>query len=57
MNAPADSAVAQYFSTIRSALGGLEIFLADRNSPLYRNSVVDEVVVPYLARLKASFAC
>jgi hypothetical protein len=57
MNASADSAVAQYFSTIRAALGGLEIFLADRNSPLYRNSVVGEIVVPYLARLKASFAC
>jgi hypothetical protein len=57
MNVPADSAVAQYFSTIRAALGGLEIFLGDRNSPLYRNSVVGEVIVPYLARLKASFAC
>ena len=43
MTIPADSAVAQYFSTIRSALGGLEIFLGDRNSPLYRNSVVGEV--------------
>jgi hypothetical protein len=57
MNAAADSAVAQYFTTIRSALGGLEIFLTDRNSPLYRNSVVGEVVTPYLSRLKASFAC
>ena len=57
MTIPADSAVAQYFSTIRAALGGLEIFLGDRNSPLYRNSVVGEVVMPYLARLKASFAC
>ena len=57
MSIPADSAVAQYFSTIRSALGGLEIFLGDRNSPLYRNSVVGEVVMPYLARLRASFAC
>jgi hypothetical protein len=57
MSAPADSAIAQYFSTIRAALGGLEIFLGDRNSPLYRNSVVGEVVVPYLARLRASFAC
>ena len=57
MNIPADSPVGQYFAAIRSALGGLEIFLADRNSPLYRNSVVGEVIVPYLARLKASFAC
>ncbi|MDX3926934.1 MAG: hypothetical protein QHC90_14160 [Shinella sp.] len=57
MNAAAESAVAQYFSTIRAALGGLEIFLADRNSPLYKNSVIGEVVIPYLARLKASFSC
>ena len=57
MNIPADSAVAQYFATIRAAMSGLEIFLGDRNSPLYRNSVVGEVVVPYLARLKASFSC
>lgn len=57
MNIAAESPVGQYFAAIRSALGGLEIFLADRNSPLYRNSVVGEIVVPYLARLKASFAC
>ena len=57
MNAPADSAVAQYFNAIRSALGGLEIFLGDRNSPLYRHGVIGEAIVPYLSRLKASFAC
>ncbi|OJF92983.1 hypothetical protein [Pararhizobium antarcticum] len=57
MSAAADSPVGQYFSSIRAALGGLEIFLGDRNSPLYRNSVVGEVVVPYLDRLKASFSC
>ncbi len=57
MNAATQGPVGQYFASIRSALGGLEIFLGDRNSPLYRNSVVGEVVVPYLARLKASFSC
>lgn len=57
MNAATEGPVGQYFASIRAALGGLEIFLADRNSPLYRNSVVGEVVVPYLARLKASFSC
>ncbi|MCP8894030.1 hypothetical protein KYK29_03745 [Shinella daejeonensis] len=57
MNIAADSPVGQYFATIRSALAGLEVFLADRNSPFYRNSVVGEAVMPYLARLKASFAC
>lgn len=57
MNAASEGPVGQYFASIRAALGGLEIFLGDRNSPLYRNSVVGEVVVPYLARLKASFSC
>ena len=57
MNAATEGPVGQYFASIRSALGGLENFLGDRNSPLYRNSVVGEVVVPYLARLKASFSC
>ncbi|WP_349435183.1 hypothetical protein [Pararhizobium sp. A13] len=57
MNAATEGPVGQYFASIRAALGGLEIFLGDRNSPLYRNTVVGEVVVPYLARLKASFSC
>ncbi|MEK1931931.1 MAG: hypothetical protein AAAC47_19550 [Pararhizobium sp.] len=57
MNAASEGPVGQYFTSIRAALGGLEIFLGDRNSPLYRNTVVGEVVVPYLARLKASFSC
>jgi hypothetical protein len=57
MNAATEGPVGQYFASIRAALGGLEIFLGDRKSPLYRNTVVGEVVVPYLARLKASFSC
>ena len=57
MNAATEGPVGQYFASIRAALGGLEIFLGDRNSPLYRNTVVGEVIVPYLARLKASFSC
>ncbi|WP_112815412.1 hypothetical protein [Ensifer sp.] len=57
MKVAASPAVAQYFASIHSALAGLELFLGDRNSPLYRNTVVGEVIVPYLARLKASIAC
>lgn len=57
MKAAADSTVAQYFASIRAALGGLEIFLADRNSPLYQHGVIGEAIMPYLERLKASFAC
>lgn len=57
MNAAASPAVRQYFTSIRAALTGLELFLGDRNSPLYRNTVVGEVIVSYLARLKASITC
>lgn len=57
MKVAASPAVTQYFASIHSALAGLELFLGDRNSPLYRNTVVGEVIVPYLARLKASIAC
>ena len=57
MTIAVDDPVRQYFSTIRSALSGFEIFLSDRNSPLYQHGVIGEVVIPYLARLKASFAC
>jgi hypothetical protein len=57
MNAASEGAVGQYFASIRAALGGLEIFLGDRNSPLYRDTAVGEVVIPYLSRLKASFSC
>ncbi|OBZ93217.1 hypothetical protein ADU59_22390 [Pararhizobium polonicum] len=57
MNAASEGTVGQYFASIRAALGGLEIFLADSSTPLYRNSMIGEAVVPYLARLKASFSC
>ncbi|WP_455270750.1 hypothetical protein [Rhizobium herbae] len=57
MNAASEGAVGQYFASIRAALGGLEIFLGDRNSPLYRDTVVGEVIIPYLSRLKSSFSC
>ncbi|CAN7463579.1 hypothetical protein LJR098_004360 [Rhizobium sp. LjRoot98] len=57
MNAASEGPVGQYFASIRAALAGLEIFLGDRNSPLYRDTVVGEVVIPYLSRLKASFSC
>lgn len=57
MNTAISPAVRQYFGSIRAALAGLELFLGDRNSPLYRDTVVGEIIVPYLARLKASIAC
>lgn len=47
----------RYFTAISSALDGLDIFLRDDRSPLYRHPVVAEVLVEYLARLETSFTC
>ncbi|MBO6551772.1 MAG: hypothetical protein JJ926_08200 [Roseitalea sp.] len=51
----AASPVLRYFSSIGAALDGLDVFLRDDNSPLYQHELVARTVVPYLARLAASF--
>ncbi|EHK57496.1 hypothetical protein [Allomesorhizobium alhagi] len=56
MTSPADPA-ARYFEAIRAALSGLEIFMRDDRSPLYRHGIVAKVVAEYIARLEKSFAC
>ena len=38
-----------------AALDGLDVFLRDDNSPLYQHELVARTVVPYIARLAASF--
>ncbi|WP_353644903.1 hypothetical protein [Mesorhizobium sp. WSM2239] len=48
---------ARYFEAIRAALSGLEIFMRDDRSPLYRHGIVAKVVAEYIARLEKSFAC
>lgn len=48
---------ARYFSAISSALGGLDVFLRDDRSPLYRHDLVAKVMAEYIARLENSFAC
>lgn len=48
---------ARYFEAIRAALTGLEIFMRDDRSPLYRHGIVAKVVAEYIARLEKSFAC
>lgn len=48
---------ARYFEAIRAALRGLEIFMRDDRSPLYRHGIVAKVVAEYIARLEKSFAC
>ena len=47
----------RYFEAMRAALDGLDIFLRDTNSPLYKHDLVGVIVTEYLARLKNSFAC
>ena len=56
MTSAADPA-ARYFEAIRAALRGLEIFMRDDRSPLYRHGIVAKVVAEYIARLEKSFAC
>lgn len=48
---------ARYFDTIAAALGGLDVFLRDDRSPLYRHDLVAKVMAEYLVRLENSFAC
>ena len=38
-----------------AALDGLDVFLRDDNSPLYQHELVARTLVPYIARLAASF--
>lgn len=54
---PQNDAAAQYFSAIASALRGLEIFMRDDRSPLYRHGIVARVVAEYITRLETSFSC
>jgi hypothetical protein len=56
MTSPTDPA-ARYFEAIRAALTGLEIFMRDDRSPLYRHGIVAKIVAEYIARLEKSFAC
>ncbi len=57
MTASADTAAVRYFDAIAAALEGLDIFLRDDRSPLYRHGIVAEVVAEYIARLEGSFTC
>ncbi|MES0030459.1 hypothetical protein [Mesorhizobium sp. M0040] len=54
---PENEAAARYFSAIAAALGGLEVFMRDDRSPLYRHGIVTKVVAEYIARLDKSFSC
>lgn len=52
---PATEAAARYFDAIAAALSGLEIFMRDDRSPLYRHGIVAKIVAEYIARLEKSF--
>ena len=54
---PDNSAADRYFTAINAALSGLDTFLRDDSSPLYKHGIVAEVLVEHIARLEASFAC
>jgi hypothetical protein len=47
----------RYFDSIEAALAGLEIFMRDDRSPLYRHGIVAKVIAEYIGRLEASFSC
>ena len=51
MTAPADDPAVRYFDAIAAALAGLEIFMRDDRSPLYRHGIVAKIVAEYIARL------
>lgn len=51
-----NEAAERYFDAIEAALAGLDVFLRDDSSPLYRHGIVAEVVAEYLIRLERSFA-
>ncbi|MBX3568833.1 MAG: hypothetical protein KF914_12300 [Rhizobiaceae bacterium] len=57
MTPAADDPAIRYFSAISAALDGLNIFMRDDRSPLYRHGIVAKVVADYIARLEISFAC
>jgi hypothetical protein len=53
--ASADDPATRYFDTIAAALAGLEIFMRDDRSPLYRHGIVARIVAEYISRLEESF--
>lgn len=54
--APALDAAQRYFGAITAALEGLDIFLRDDRSPLYRHDLVAKVMSEYIVRLENSFS-
>jgi hypothetical protein len=53
----ADDPATRYFDAIDAALDGLEVFMRDDRSPLYRHGIVAKIVAEYITRLDKSFEC
>ncbi|MER2534502.1 MAG: hypothetical protein ABTQ31_04995 [Rhizobiaceae bacterium] len=53
---PATDPAIRYFDAIAAALRGLEVFMRDDRSPLYRHGIVARIVAEYIARLDVSFS-
>jgi len=57
MTASPTGAVAQYFSSIRAALAGLEIYFSNETLMLPGSGPAARLLVPYIDRLENSIAC
>ena len=57
MTAAADDPARAISTAIAAALDGLEIFMRDERSPLYRHGIVAKIVAEYIVRLEKSFSC
>ncbi|MCB1460573.1 MAG: hypothetical protein KDJ48_15165, partial [Nitratireductor sp.] len=47
--------VGRYFEAMGRALDGLDTFLREDDSPLYKHDVIGAIVETYLTRLRGSF--
>lgn len=54
---PDNEPAAQYFAAISAALAGLETFMSDERSSLYRHDLVTKVAAEYIGKLERTFAC
>jgi hypothetical protein len=51
-----DTAAGRYFVSLNRALDGLDTYLNDDESPLYKHDLIGTVVTEYLARLRGSLS-
>ena len=51
---PQSTPIGRYFEAMQRALDGLDAYLRDDASPLYRHDLIGSIVMEYLARLRGS---